>query len=274
MTTRRVPSYYLVLSACTLAWMSVEVHADERSRAARQADALVSQGVALRRAGDDEGALVLFTRAYELDPDARILAQRALAEQALARFVEAEEHLAEALEDDDHPWIELHRVSLEESLATIRASLPREPEVVTPPPPTPVREPARPARERGRQTPTPEARSRVTEHVLLGTGGGFLAASVISLTIRAHNARAFNDDEACLVGDATRGETCGEHRTRAVRAQRAAGITFGVGSSLVTTAVLLYVLRPDEEEASRASFVPRCAAAIADGVEGTCAWRF
>jgi hypothetical protein len=84
---------------------------------------LISHGVELRREGDDAEALATFERAYALRHTARALAQIALAHQALGHWVDAEEHLVEALERTDDPWIAHQRVDLEESLSSIREHL-------------------------------------------------------------------------------------------------------------------------------------------------------
>jgi hypothetical protein len=85
---------------------------------AEDADALIKQGVELRRAGHDEAALEQFRRAYDLAPTPRALAQMGLAEQALGRWIDGEAHLSRALEADD-PWIAKYRGTLESSRAEI-----------------------------------------------------------------------------------------------------------------------------------------------------------
>src|SRR6266705_1743487 len=72
---------------------------------ADDADALIKQGVELRRAGNDQQALERFRRAYDLAPTPRALAQMGLAEQALARWVDGEAHLAKALIAPQDAWI-------------------------------------------------------------------------------------------------------------------------------------------------------------------------
>lgn len=81
---------------------------------------LIDQGVALREEGRDEEALALFEQAYAQTNAARALAQIALAEQALGRFVEAEAHLADALTHDEDPFIRRNRAPLEGALEEIR----------------------------------------------------------------------------------------------------------------------------------------------------------
>src|SRR5207244_1663513 len=51
-------------------------------------EALLDQGYALRERGDDDQALAKFQAAYRLAPEPRALAQIALAEQALGRWLD------------------------------------------------------------------------------------------------------------------------------------------------------------------------------------------
>ncbi len=89
------------------------------SPAMTEADALILQGLQLREQGNDLDALQLFERAHALAPSPRALAQRALAEQALGRWVPAEVHLREALAARDDPWIAQYRTALDGALAVI-----------------------------------------------------------------------------------------------------------------------------------------------------------
>ncbi len=84
-----------------------------------ESDALILQGLKLREQGNDEEALKLFVRAQQLAPTPRALAQRALAEQAIGDWAQAELHLKEALTSSDDPWITRNRQALEGALAVI-----------------------------------------------------------------------------------------------------------------------------------------------------------
>lgn len=86
----------------------------------QDADALIAQGVARRLDNDDEAALRLFRQAWELRHSGRALAQIALAEQALGRWVDAEAHLDEALRPPQEGWIHHNRRALQAELASIR----------------------------------------------------------------------------------------------------------------------------------------------------------
>ncbi len=88
-----------------------------------EADALVLQGVAERRAGQDQQALETFRRAFAIFPSARTRAQMALAEQALGQWVGAESDLRSALADQNDPWIQRNRTLLQEAQTTITSRL-------------------------------------------------------------------------------------------------------------------------------------------------------
>jgi hypothetical protein len=88
-------------------------------------DALIAEGVELRRSGHDEEALASFRRAYALRPTLRALGQIALAEQALGRWLDAEDDLQRALAADQDAWIARHRDVLEGALAIVRSHVGR-----------------------------------------------------------------------------------------------------------------------------------------------------
>lgn len=86
------------------------------------AEALIEQGVKLRVEGKHAEALELFSKAHAQSPSARTLAQMGLAEGSLRRWLDAEAHLAAALEAGDTPWIEVrrNREALEQALVSVR----------------------------------------------------------------------------------------------------------------------------------------------------------
>ncbi len=90
---------------------------------AERVDHLIAQGVSLRIQGRPGDALELFTMAHEIAPTARTLAQMGLAEGALHRWLDAEDHLSTALSSHDTPWIDVarNREALEQALATVRS---------------------------------------------------------------------------------------------------------------------------------------------------------
>lgn len=89
---------------------------------AETAAALIDRGVRLREQGKDQEALAVFEEAYEKKKSGRALAQIALAEQALGRWVDAETHLKAALATKER-WIEKRKKPLAGALETIREHL-------------------------------------------------------------------------------------------------------------------------------------------------------
>lgn len=83
---------------------------------------LIKQGIERRKVQDDGGALELFTRAYQLHHSARASAQMALAETALGRWIDAEQHLDQALDAPD-PWTRKNRPALEAVRVNVKKQL-------------------------------------------------------------------------------------------------------------------------------------------------------
>src|SRR3954451_10973455 len=81
---------------------------------------LINRGIALREARNDGAALEAFRQAYALSKSPRTLAQMALAEQALGRWVEAEADLGQALGRADDSWIARNKGLLSQALAEIQ----------------------------------------------------------------------------------------------------------------------------------------------------------
>jgi tetratricopeptide (TPR) repeat protein len=79
--------------------------------------------LALRREGRDAEALELFERSFRMAPSPIPLAQIAMAEQALGRWVIANEHLEAALAEEDNGWIRRNQRLLRGSLRQIRRNL-------------------------------------------------------------------------------------------------------------------------------------------------------
>ena len=86
-------------------------------------DPQIEAGVQLRRERRDAEALEQFKQAYRRSGSSRALAQIALAEQALGRWIRAEKHLLRALNDKKDPWIERNRKALDSGLRTIQQRL-------------------------------------------------------------------------------------------------------------------------------------------------------
>lgn len=85
----------------------------------RNVEQLIDRGLELRTNRRDLEALEVFQAAYDISLSPRALAQVALAEQALGRWVEAELHLKAAIERRDDAWIETHLRVLEGALSVI-----------------------------------------------------------------------------------------------------------------------------------------------------------
>jgi PEGA domain-containing protein len=86
---------------------------------AEDADALLRQGVALRKERKDREAFELFQRAVGIQKTPRALGQLGLCEQALGLWPKAESHIKEALDAAGDPWIKKNRSTLEESMRAI-----------------------------------------------------------------------------------------------------------------------------------------------------------
>lgn len=88
-------------------------------------ETLVRQALELRRAGQDMEALVRLERAHKQSPTPRITAQLGLCLQALGRWAEADQRLAQALAAANDPWIEKNRTILKESSEVAKSHVAR-----------------------------------------------------------------------------------------------------------------------------------------------------
>ena len=88
-----------------------------------EVESLIRHGVELRRQGQDERALPLFQQAYELARNPRTAAQLGLCELSTGYWIDAEQHLAEALVSAEHPWVAKNRQQLAASLERARANI-------------------------------------------------------------------------------------------------------------------------------------------------------
>jgi hypothetical protein len=85
------------------------------------ADALIEQGLGLRRDGKPEQALELFRQAHALAPSPRTFGQMGLVETSLKRWVDGENHLAVSLANPDDRWVAKNRAFLDEALGLCRS---------------------------------------------------------------------------------------------------------------------------------------------------------
>jgi hypothetical protein len=92
----------------------------------QESEELMRRGNELRRAGDDEGALPIFKRAYDVYRTPRTTAQLGLVEWALGRWVDADEHLTEALKAvNTDVWIRSNRTTIESALSVAKRNVGR-----------------------------------------------------------------------------------------------------------------------------------------------------
>src|SRR5688572_6506463 len=87
--------------------------APAEAAASPEVEALVQQGIELRRTGRDPEALAAFQAAVEREPSFRNKLHLAAAHQALGHWQEADSLLREALRADDDPYVRRHRATLE-----------------------------------------------------------------------------------------------------------------------------------------------------------------
>ncbi|HSY39362.1 MAG TPA: tetratricopeptide repeat protein [Polyangia bacterium] len=85
------------------------------------ADALIEQGLNLRRDGKPEQALEMFRKAHALAPSPRTFGQMGLVETSLKKWVEGENHLSVSLANPDDRWVAKNRAFLDEALGLCRS---------------------------------------------------------------------------------------------------------------------------------------------------------
>lgn len=85
------------------------------------ADALIEQGLKLRRDSKPEQALEMFQRAHALAPSPRTFGQMGLVETSLKQWVEGEKHLSVSLANPDDRWVTKNRAFLDEALGLCRS---------------------------------------------------------------------------------------------------------------------------------------------------------
>ncbi len=90
---------------------------------AAEVENLIRDGVALRRQQRDIQALPLFQKAYDLVRNPRTAGQLGLCELSLGYWLEAEQHLTEALATPGNPWVAKNRDSLDASLKRARENI-------------------------------------------------------------------------------------------------------------------------------------------------------
>lgn len=92
--------------------------ADEKS-----ADAMITRGLELRRAGKDAEALEMFQHADMLAPSPRTAGQLGLVESALAHWSDAEAHLNASLGTPLDPWVHKNHTLLDQALSIAKSHI-------------------------------------------------------------------------------------------------------------------------------------------------------
>jgi hypothetical protein len=93
--------------------------------ATSEEEQLLQRGAKLREAGNERAAVIELQKAYDIAHSPKAAAQLGLAEWALGRWGEAEQHVSEALEAQSDPWLRdrKRRQVLEEAVRTIKSHL-------------------------------------------------------------------------------------------------------------------------------------------------------
>ena len=86
----------------------------------QSADALIQQGLEMRRQAKPDEALALFQRAHAAAPSPRTFGQMGLVETSLKHWVDASLHLTVSLTSPDDAWVVKNRAFLEQALATTK----------------------------------------------------------------------------------------------------------------------------------------------------------
>jgi len=94
--------------------------AEPEESAPTEAGTLIDRGIALRRAGDDEGALPLFQQAERIEPDStRVLVHLAATYQALGQWQQADRYLTRALQNPSDAYVQKHQATLAAARRTV-----------------------------------------------------------------------------------------------------------------------------------------------------------
>jgi tetratricopeptide (TPR) repeat protein len=216
------------------------------------ADALIARGIQLRKAGDDRAALAAFEQAYAASGSAQALAQMALAEQALGRWVAALLHLERALAVRGDRWIDGHRSTLEAAREEIASRL-GQLEVSCNVPGALVEIDGEPIGQTplSRAQPVVAGLSVVKVSVLmyssLGLGAAGLALGVTGYVVREINISEYNDDSKCRVQPGIwRSEECPDQYDAYRRGQTLAIVGFATAAVFGGVGLYLWLDRPEE----------------------------
>jgi hypothetical protein len=90
--------------------------AEEADPKYAQVEGLIAEANRLRNIGDDQGAMPLVQKAYEIAPGPRTVVQLGMVESALGRWADADKHLTEGLKTPGHFWIQRNLPAIIERL--------------------------------------------------------------------------------------------------------------------------------------------------------------
>ena len=114
-------SVHVVSAFLFVAWPGTAAAGD----ATAEAERLIKRGIELRKAYDDEGAVREFRKAYDLAHSPRAAGQLGLAEQALGRWEDAEQHVREAIDATNDAWATKNHDTLADAMDVIQRHLGR-----------------------------------------------------------------------------------------------------------------------------------------------------
>ena len=117
---------YLPLSKAALsiaAILAMLCASTVRAADADKVEQLLRDGIALRRQGEDRGALPLFQEAYAIAKSPRTAAQLGLVEFAMGHTADAAVHLSDALSMPGDAWMRANRPILEQTLTRVSAKV-------------------------------------------------------------------------------------------------------------------------------------------------------
>ncbi len=119
--SRAAASPFAPCLACLILGVSFFVAPRAAAVDPAEVEELIRMGVDLRRAGRDPAALPYFRRAYDLERSPRTAAQLGLVEAAIGYWPAAEQHLVEAMNAGNHPWLAQHMNEIRATLERVRA---------------------------------------------------------------------------------------------------------------------------------------------------------
>jgi hypothetical protein len=109
-------------------------------------------------------------------------------------------------------------------------------------------------------------RTRTSAWLALGGSATLLAGGAIASAIREHDVSIWNDNAKCLVGTATREQTCSQYQSAANTATVLSVIGYATGGALALTSLVLFLRSAPEPVTGAHALGPRC------GIDVTMAW--